>query len=433
MERQVLSDGVYFERSTCYQRYTVDIYLHFLILAGRSGIEVPSGIRERVRSMVDVLVTLRQPDGSMPSIGDEDGGLLLPLSRTRPDDYRATFSTAAVVFQEPVFAWAAGEIAPETLWLLGTSAAETFQRIERVSPSGDPCRSFPIGGFVVMRDGWDQTGHSLILDAGPLGCPVSSGHGHADLLSIQCSAFGQPYLVDAGTGCYTGDREVRDFFRGTAAHSTVMVDGKSQAEPVGPFGWQRHSSARLLRWVSNDVFAFADAEHDGYQSLADPVLHRRRVIFLKPRYWLVIDDVTGATNHDVEVRFQFAPMDVRIDPTGWVRATREGRHGLLLRAFASAHFETAIREGRRSPMEGWTSPAYGEIEPAPVVVYATSARLPLRVVTLLWPVEDAEAQPPCIAIRRDAAGSPTGLDLSALGQSVTFGDGDPVIAPSSII
>src|SRR5438132_3688111 len=33
IERQVLSDGVYFERSTCYQRYTVDIYLHFLILS----------------------------------------------------------------------------------------------------------------------------------------------------------------------------------------------------------------------------------------------------------------------------------------------------------------------------------------------------------------------------------------------------------------
>src|SRR6185503_13180655 len=126
LERQVLSDGVYFERSTCYQRYTVDIYLHLLILAGRAGIEIPATVEESVRAMVDVLITLRQPDGSMPSIGDEDGGQLLPLSTTRPDDYRATFSTAAVVFEEPAYAWAAGQIAPDTLWLLGASAAETF-------------------------------------------------------------------------------------------------------------------------------------------------------------------------------------------------------------------------------------------------------------------------------------------------------------------
>src|SRR5437867_11770975 len=30
IERQVLEDGVYFEQSTHYQRYTVEIYLHFL-------------------------------------------------------------------------------------------------------------------------------------------------------------------------------------------------------------------------------------------------------------------------------------------------------------------------------------------------------------------------------------------------------------------
>src|SRR2546423_2221523 len=77
IERQVLHDGVYFERSTCYQRYTADIYLHFLILADRAGIEVPAIVGERVKSLLDVLVNLRQPDGSMPSIGDADGGMVL--------------------------------------------------------------------------------------------------------------------------------------------------------------------------------------------------------------------------------------------------------------------------------------------------------------------------------------------------------------------
>ena len=53
IERQVYSDGVYFEQSTCYQRYTVEIYLHFLVLAKRNGWEVPAAVAEHVRRMVD--------------------------------------------------------------------------------------------------------------------------------------------------------------------------------------------------------------------------------------------------------------------------------------------------------------------------------------------------------------------------------------------
>src|SRR5581483_11634557 len=53
IERQVLADGIYFERSTCYQRYTIDLYLQFLILARRAGIEVPEIVPNAVRAMTD--------------------------------------------------------------------------------------------------------------------------------------------------------------------------------------------------------------------------------------------------------------------------------------------------------------------------------------------------------------------------------------------
>src|SRR5437870_3163445 len=160
IERQVLSDGVYFERSTCYQRYTVDIYLHFLILSSQAGLEVASIVSERVRSMLDFLVTLRHPDGSMPNIGDADGGWLLPLSRSRPEDFRATFSTAAVLFKDPVYARAAHELAPDTVWLLGTSAVEIFEALQPSPQESDTCRVFTVGGFAVMRSGWDGNSHS---------------------------------------------------------------------------------------------------------------------------------------------------------------------------------------------------------------------------------------------------------------------------------
>src|SRR3989442_141428 len=91
-ERQVLEDGVYFEQSTCYQRYTAEIYLHFLILAARNGIAVPDIVADRLRKLLDFLMVVRRPDGSMPQIGDADGGWLLPLVPRAPDDLRGVFS-----------------------------------------------------------------------------------------------------------------------------------------------------------------------------------------------------------------------------------------------------------------------------------------------------------------------------------------------------
>ena len=407
IERQVLFDGIYFERSTCYQRYTADIYLHFMILAQRIGMEVPPMVTKRLRSTLGALVAFRRPDGSIPSIGDADGGMVLPLSTASPDDYRATFSTAAVVFRDPVYAWAAGRLASDTVWLLGTHAIAEFEQLEKKPPEPAVCRLFSAGGFVAMRSGWDEKAHALIFDAGPLGCQYSAGHGHADLLSIQCSAFGEQYLVDAGTCCYTADPQVRDFFRSTRAHSTVTVDGRSQAEPAGPFSWRNRCAAQLLGWVINDSFAYADAIHDGYKPFADPVSHRRRVAFIMSRYWIVIDDLCGSQSHRIDLRFQFAPMQIRIDDP-WVRATRNGRRGLLVRAFASVPLDVSVREGRRDPMEGWLSSNYGCMEPAPALVYSADAPLPVRIVTLLLPAQDIHDEPD-VEILIDDKGRPSGL------------------------
>src|SRR2546426_4015408 len=87
-ERQILEDGVYFEQSTSYQRFTVEIYLNFLILAARNGVVLPPTLTERVQRMLDFLLAVRHPNGSMPQIGDADGGWLLRLAPRAADDTR---------------------------------------------------------------------------------------------------------------------------------------------------------------------------------------------------------------------------------------------------------------------------------------------------------------------------------------------------------
>lgn len=395
--RQVLADGVYFEQSTYYQRYTVEIYLHYLILAQRSGMPVPPVVRERVQRMLDCLLAMRLPNGSMPQIGDADGGSLLPFTYRPARNFRGVFAVGAALFARPDYAWAAGGVAPEILWLLGSEGCEAFDALRPAPPVDTPSRAYRDSGYAVMRDAWKPDSHQLILDAGPLGCPVSGGHGHADLLGVQCAVFGEPCIVDPGTYSYA-DTRWRNHFRGTAAHSTVRIDGQDHAVPAGPFRWEQRPGARLRRWVSTDTFDLADADHDAYRGLTDPVTHRRRVFFAKPGYWLLVDDLDGGAEHRVELKFQFAPLDVVLDPDGRARARlAEGRE-LRVLAFARTPLQARLVKGGQHPIQGWVSPDYGRLEPAPALTYSTTAVLPLRVLTLLLPVDPAAAPPPTVTL-----------------------------------
>src|SRR5947207_3185560 len=164
-----------------------------MLLAQRNGVAVPSQVVDSVRQMGSFLLAVRQPDGSIPAIGDADGGCLLPLARRAPSDSRGVFAVAAALLERPDFAWAAEGAAPEVLWLLGSDGLRAFETLRVAPPAGPASRVFPTGGYAIMRSGWTRDAHQMIVDIGPLGCSVSSGHGHADLLSIQCTAFGESF------------------------------------------------------------------------------------------------------------------------------------------------------------------------------------------------------------------------------------------------
>jgi hypothetical protein len=418
IHEQVLADGVYFEQSTGYQRYTVEIYLHYLALAASNGLPVSAAVGESVQRMLDVLLALRRPDGGLPVIGDADGGSLLPVIPRAPGDVRGVFGMAGVLFGRPDYAWAAGGVQPEALWFLGSAAV---LELPAPAPPTLASRVFADGGYVVMRTGWRRDAHHLVFDAGPLGCPLSGGHGHADLLSVQVSAFGDPYIVDPGTCVYSADPSARDHFRGTAAHATVVVDRQGQAEPAGPFAWRQRPRAHLRRFLSTPAYDLASAEHDAYGRLHDPVLHRRHVVFVKsPGYWVIVDDLAGSSGHHIELRFQFAPMPLSVEGD-WVGAKGPGGHGLRLRAAAGVPLEVRIEEGSTSPLEGWISPDYGQREAAPILIYTANTRLPLRILTLLLPVEDAAAAPPVVRPLRDSDGVPFGLAFDDRNETIRFG------------
>ena len=303
LDRHVLPDGVYFEQSSYYHRYTVEIYLHLFLLLEANQQSVSEKLKQKLIALLDHLLYITRPDGSSPLFGDDDGGKLVMLDERPLDDFRSTLATAAILFKRDDYKYVAEEATEESFWLLGPQRLQEFNELVAQPPS-ETSRGFPVGGYYVMRDGWSKSANYMLIDCGPLG-GLKCGHAHADVLSFELAVHGRTLIVDPGTYTYTGSKTDRDYFRSSVAHNTLTVDGESSSIPLGSFSWQTVANAKLLEWISKPEFDFFSGTHDGYRRLANPVTHRRDILFQKGDYWIVVDEIESDGMHEYALPFHF--------------------------------------------------------------------------------------------------------------------------------
>jgi len=291
MARQIRDDGSSFEQSTYYQVYLLDMFSLHAVLAS-PGPEY----RAKLEQMAEFLRAIRGPSGALPLLGDDDGGHLLLGPIKRPSGVRKWQS-----------------------------------------------KLFPDAGLAIMSHGTTQA----IVDAGPFGA-MHSGHSHSDTLSIIIRSGDEDILIDPGTYTYTAEPEWRDWFRSTAAHNTIRIDGLDQAVMGGPFRWTSPPAVAILYWSTDGERDILEAEcrYAGFT-------HRRRVEFRKPDLFLITDDVSGPSGlHDVE---QF-----------WHLGSAHARAKLILPDDAEL-------------MESWRSTEFGQKYPAPMLRVRRRAELPIRL------------------------------------------------------
>jgi hypothetical protein len=378
LSRHVKSDGVYFEQSSYYHRYTTDFYLHLLILLRANGGPAPPGLEQKLVLLLDHLMYITRPDGKTPLFGDDDGGRLVKLDQRPSNDFRAALSTGAALFSRPDYKFVAGEIAEETLWLLGPAGLADFDRIQAHEPAKQSV-AFNSGGYYVMRDGWTPTSNYLFFDCGPHGVD-NCGHAHADALSFELAANGRTLLVDPGTYTYTGSKEMRDWFRSSAAHNTLTLDGVSSSTSDGPFSWSGIARLERVSWITQQRFDYVEALHDGYSRLPGEATHTRSILFLKNNYWIMRDHVQSRGDHLLKLWFHFdsgaAPLNSKKND---VQVVTENGVGTRLQ------LATFARGGDWTREQGWVSSCYGEKKEAPVFAFSVLAKGSEDLVTFLLP------------------------------------------------
>ncbi len=384
LPRHVRPDGTYVEQSTWYHRYTTDFYLHFAILAGVAGKKAGDEVRQALGGLLEFLAWMTRPDGTMPLVGDDDGGRLLFLDEGTAHRTGTPLAVGAVLLNRADLAAVAGNPTAELVWLLGPEGLARFRQLSGSPPAGHG-RAFRDGGMYVMRSGWDGAAGHLTIDAGPHGF-LNGGHAHADALSLDLAVGGRSLFVDPGTFTYTTSLEWRDHFRSGAAHNAVTVDGCGVARMAGPFGWVLGVGAECEAWYEGDDVVLFQGVVGSYGGLMPSVGHLRSVVHAVPDLWVIQDELMGQGEHELAVHWQCAP-DVQpvLDVTG-ARLRRSG--------MPDVRIVVAESGGDWSIEEGWVSPTYGVRLPAPRLKYVRRGRLPLRITTAIgWNVVSASPSP----------------------------------------
>ncbi len=344
-------DGGHFEESSYYHLYATDMFLFHAVLE-----EPDETYRESLRRMARYLWAVAG-SGEMPFLGDDDGGRLFHPFGARDRFARATLAACAAFVGDTPSHGDPADLDELAVWWLGDRAVAR-------APASRKSAAFPDTGVVVtVKDGVDlKDGLEVIAAVRAFG-RGSAGHSHAHALHFTLRHAGEEVLIDPGTYTYISDPAWRNRFRGTAAHNTLRIDYRDQADPAGPFRWSQLPASEILDLPQ-------DPRGWRAQCLYRGLCHERQMILADGVLW-VIDRVTGAGRHRIEQFWHPA------GPVGRLAGSTLQLPGKMLLT-TEAGREIEIAEGGEF---GWRSPVPGVKHPLPVLRLSMETELPCLIAT----------------------------------------------------
>jgi len=359
MFRQSESDGVHRERAVEYQLFVSEFFLLAGALGQAVGDYFPTEFWERLGRMIAFIDAIRDRKGNSPILGDGDNGQVINLADSQQKRTESLVRLVRKSRRRPV------PDLRQTLLLWGQKP-ESLPLPSFDAPDSD-LKSFPAGGYYVLSAGRGSDEEIVVVfDAGSFGLGPLYAHAHADALSFWLSFGGREFLIDPGTYCYDWSNW-RQYFRSTAAHNTIRIDGRDQAEQAGTFLWSSRVNAYLESFEDSEGSAEVEGWHDGYRRLADPVIHYRRLrLFKKSRTLAVVDRLECHGRHDVELFFHFSPECRVAQVRNNCFLVTSGERALLVQI--DSRLQVMIEQAALLPILGWHSPVFGFKQPCATLV-----------------------------------------------------------------
>lgn len=259
LDEQVLADGSNFELSPMYHAIFLEDVLDLANLAqlhpGKIDAELERNLRQQAADMLGWMAAMIHPDGQIALFNDSAIGIAPGFAELA--DYAKRLGIAVP---------------------------------ERSAP--DTCRAELLGESGYAR--LECPCSVALCDVARVGPDYLPGHAHADTLSFELSVGGRRIIVNGGTSRYGDDAE-RLWERGTAAHSTVEVDGENSSEVWSGFRVARRARPFAVSSGTQQEGVWIEGSHDGYRRLHRDIVHRRRWT-MNDDALRIEDEVTGPWN-----------------------------------------------------------------------------------------------------------------------------------------
>jgi len=350
MKGQVYADGTQTELTSHYHNVAMNNFVLFKEICDRADAELPDYFNQTIEKMYNYIAHVVRPDGHRILNNDGDRGSDLAL-----------ILKGAEAYNKPEWKYAA------------TNGKEGIE------PKDGPSVFYPWAGHLVSRNNYSKDAHWSFFDVGPWG----SGHQHNDKLHISISAYGRDLLVDAGRFAYTGEvaKKFRPYAKGTLGHNSVLVDGKGQkpdtrviTEPLS----KKH-------WKITPDYDYAWNSFDKYYD-AEDVKHNRAVMYVRDKFWVVVDKVETKKTRNIQTLWHFHPdCQVSTDNAGNI-ASANKKGNLKIIPVNKKDWKVDVIEGQEEPeVQGWYSEEYNKFEPNKAFICSTKIEGTETFVWLLVP------------------------------------------------
>ena len=340
---QTTNDGVQREWALGYHRAVLDDALWIMQEMKEAGVTVPDDMRDRAHRMADYLFAVATPDLGYPMFGDasrpagitdrQHGGLykeLIKLSK---------------FFHDPKY--------------------RAYANLDLTTLPKEGSFAFPEAGAYVLRNGWGTNGIYFAMHNPP---PALSSHDQPDNGTFELFAYGRWLMTDTGFYTYGHDEALRAWHRQTRVHQTLTLDGKDSKV-----------QGRQLLWSTTPELDTIVIENEAYPELR----HWRTVWFVEHSFLVILDEAVGEAAGALDLHFQFAPGDLRVN------AEKNSAHTM----FEDSNVLVATAEGspvRIEEEEGWTSSGYGQREPRRAIRFRHTQSAPAAFLTVVHPYRGAE-------------------------------------------
>jgi len=373
--------------------------------AARLKLSLDPAFLGKIFSVTDFLRSMALPDGRLPMISDHFPGFHLPFSYKEGLDLLPLFQLASFITGERELKYlTANHKVSEIMMIFGEEGVSKFAALP-VSPVREMRTAFERSGYYVSSSSYGPYSETasatrVFFDAGvqpapegenPWKCALS----HADMQSFGIYHGGTDFICDAGPSIVHGGNKYGEHLRSARAHNVVILGRSAFYSADRDLGTVQMPMPHNVKFSDEGDKASFSCTHDGYEAAGLEASVRRMMLFVKPYYLLVVDDVLSSRKRpsliDAEIYFHLSPDVITAESNSFfhshpvVLRSRKSEARILMITNSMQKVTTSFYRGSQKPFLGWHSPECGIVSESTTIINSISlAKAPFRVCELFY-------------------------------------------------